>query len=166
MNESPSKIFTRYSRVVFARSKQEAMKLESQFIGTEHVLLALSDCEGVAGRVLNRQGITYDVVGAELQRRLRGSVTERRVSSGVAASDATLELVHFAIRECVRTSDRYFVGTGHLLLAASRVWASFNETPTNDPYVVSARILESLGVDLVALHALLRAQPDLGLEPL
>jgi ATP-dependent Clp protease ATP-binding subunit ClpA len=166
MNESPSKFFTRYSRVVLARSKQEAMKLESQFIGTEHVLLALSDCEGVAGRVLNRQGITYEVICAELQRRLRGSVTERRVSNGVAASDATFELVHFAIRETVRTSDRHYVGTGHLLLTASRVWASFNETPTNDPYVVSARILESLGVDLVALHALLRAQPDLGLEPL
>jgi hypothetical protein len=93
-------------------------------------------------------------------------MTERRVSSGVAASDATLELVQFAIRETVRTSDRHYVGTGHLLLAASRVWASFNETPTNDPYVVSARILESLGVDLAALHALLRAQPDIGLEPL
>ena len=166
MNESPSKIFTRYSRVVLARSKQEAMKLESQFIGTEHVLLALSDCEGVAGRVLNRQGITNDVLRAELQRRLRGSVTQGAVSAGIIASKATLELVRFAIRETVRTSDRYFVGTAHLLLAASRVWASFNETPTNDPYVVSARILESLGVDLVALHALLRAQSDLGLEPL
>ena len=56
--------FTSGARGIVVRAQQEALRAGDGWIGTEHVVVALADDEGVAGEVLRAAGITADAARA------------------------------------------------------------------------------------------------------
>ncbi|RBY76071.1 Clp protease [Geodermatophilus sp. TF02-6] len=56
--------FTSEARATVVSAQQEARRLGSERIGTEHLLLGLLDQDGVAAGVLARHGLTRDGVAA------------------------------------------------------------------------------------------------------
>ena len=65
------------SRRTFEASLREAMSLGHNYIGTEHLLLGLTnETEGVAVRVLRNLGVDPDALRREVVRRLAGGETE------------------------------------------------------------------------------------------
>jgi ATP-dependent Clp protease ATP-binding subunit ClpA len=69
---SPTKIpFTPRSKQVLEQALQEALRLNHNYIGTEHILLGLtSEREGVGARILLDFGVDFDRVHDEVLRRL------------------------------------------------------------------------------------------------
>jgi ClpA/ClpB-like protein len=124
--------FTEPARDVLGLAQDEARLLGHNYVGSEHVLLALLRAEGLAGAVLNDLRITPDQVREAV--RIDGSCPE--VASGrlrfTPRAKMALEL---ALREALAFAD-YYVGTAHILLALMRV---------SDGR--AARILFDLGVE-------------------
>jgi len=56
--------FTTEARATVVGAQQEARRLGSARIGTEHLLLGLLDQDGLAAEVLTRHGVTRDAVAA------------------------------------------------------------------------------------------------------
>ncbi len=54
--------FTKAARATVIEAQTQARRLGHDHIGTEHVLLALTTSEGIAGEVLNAAGITHGSV--------------------------------------------------------------------------------------------------------
>jgi len=113
--------FTDRARRVMQLARAEAVRLNHDYIGTEHILLGLiQEGSGVAANVLKNLGI-------ELQR-IRQEV-ERLVSAGGSASSVPLgqipftprakKVLEFAVDEATSLGHNY-IGTEHLLLGLLR----------------------------------------------
>jgi len=71
--------FTPRARRVLDLTRGESLRLGHNYIGTEHLLLALvTEEEGIAGRVLREQGVDTDRARAEVVRALSAYVTATR----------------------------------------------------------------------------------------
>jgi hypothetical protein len=64
--------FTPKARQTFKAATDAALGLGHNYIGTEHLLLALLDGDGLAARVLAEQGVTFDAARAEVVEFLTG----------------------------------------------------------------------------------------------
>jgi len=64
--------FTKHARQVVTDAQKEARKLGHDYIGTEHLLLAmLAAPEAASGRVLTRHGLTYQAATDTVRRLLK-----------------------------------------------------------------------------------------------
>jgi ATP-dependent Clp protease ATP-binding subunit ClpC len=64
---------------VFDLTRGESLRLGHNYVGTEHLLLALvAEEEGIAGRVLREQGVDMNRTRAEVVRALSGYVAGER----------------------------------------------------------------------------------------
>jgi ATP-dependent Clp protease ATP-binding subunit ClpA len=131
--------FTDSARRVVVRSQEESRVADDRFIGTEHLLLALTDeDEGVAVRALRSSGISAKDV-----RRRVGEAVSRRVrsdSGNIPFTIGTKKALEMSLREA-RALGHDHIDSGHLLLGLLRVDDN------------GAHILTALGADLDALHA-------------
>ena len=112
----PSKFdrFTSRARHVLKLAQQEAERLNSRVIGTEHVLVALlREDSGVAARILKELGITLPKVRAAVERRAAKASypLERRLE----LSPRTKQVLELAVKEA-QELDSHYIGTEHLLL--------------------------------------------------
>ncbi len=127
--------FTERVRKVMYLAREEAGRLQHDYIGTEHLLLGLiREGEGIAANVLTNLGLDLEVI-------------RTTVESMVAAPGSTLTLgeipftpkakrvLELAIEEARQLGHNY-VGTEHLLLGLIREGEG-----------VAARVLQELGVD-------------------
>jgi len=112
--------FTERVRRVLARTREEAARLRHEYVGTEHILLALiREEEGVAAAVL--QNLSADP--NEIRRRIEETV--RRGSAGPATgpdlpyTSRAKKVLELAMSEA-RDLDHGYVGTEHLLLGLLR----------------------------------------------
>ena len=112
--------FTEGARRVVARARDEARTLKHEFVGTEHILLALlREEDGIAARVLRSLDITVERVQATL-------VDCAGLGDGVAAgqlqfSPGAKTALELALREAL--SLRHlgnYIGTEHILLGLAR----------------------------------------------
>ena len=128
--------FTERVRKVLSMARQEAIRLQHDYVGTEHILLGLiREGEGVAAHVLGNLGIDLDRV-------------HERVSESVRQGKATIALgdlpytspakkvLDFAMAEA-RELNHSYVGTEHLLLGLLR-----------ESKGVAAQVLNSLDVSV------------------
>ena len=132
--------FTQRARDAVERTEQAARELGHNYIGTEHILLALfDDRESLAAKALAALGVTRaNVVTAIVARAPRGPVeiagplpfTPRAKRSLLEALSAALQLGH------------NYVGTEHILLGLYRA-----------PEGLAAVILTELGADRDAARA-------------
>ena len=156
--------FTPRAKKTLELSLREALQLQHNYIGTEHILLGLMrEGEGVAAQILQQHGdlqairtAVIDVApaaSAETSGRGRrwlrrrgaaglaepGTPAEQAVLNATPAADTTLS-------EAARLAGTQPVGSHHLLLAALA-----------DPDTAAARALTALGVDLDQAKEALRS---------
>ena len=125
--------FTERVRKILHLAHDEALRFKNNFIGTEHILLALiKEGEGVAAMVLTNLGIEL----GELRKNLTNSI---QLGPGgkidVPFSNEARVCLNYAMEEAKNFGHSY-VGTEHLLLGIIRT-----------PDSLGAQVLESTGID-------------------
>jgi ATP-dependent Clp protease ATP-binding subunit ClpC len=128
--------FTDRARKVMNLAKQEAQRLNHEYIGTEHILLGLiQEGSGVAASVLKNLGIDLKKIRAEIEKIVKGSPT--MVTMGTLPfTPRAKKVLELALEEASQLGHNY-IGTEHLLLGLIKE----NEG-------IAARVLLNLGVKL------------------
>ncbi len=147
--------FTPRAKKVLELSLREALQLNHNYIGTEHILLGLlREGEGVAAEIMTAHGADLDkireaVVGI-LREHVSPGASQRWLRSLSGAGGEAEDLpaspaAEASVSGAVRLAGTKPVGSHHLLLAA-----------LDDPDSAAARTLVSLGVDLDQAREALR----------
>ncbi len=128
--------FTDRVRKVLAMAREEAVRLQHDYVGTEHILLGLiREGEGVAAAVLMNLNVDLDQVQERTEEQVRKGKAGATIGELPYTSRAK-KVLEFAVAEAREMSHSY-VGTEHLLLGLLR-----------EEKGVAAQVLESLGVTL------------------
>ena len=128
--------FTDRVRKVLAMAREEAIRLQHDYVGTEHILLGLiREGEGVAAAVL--QHLSADL--EQIHERVEESVRKGKATIALGELPYTSrakKVLEFAMKEARELTHSY-VGTEHLLLGLLR-----------EEKGIAAQVLNSLGVTL------------------
>ena len=128
--------FTPRARHVLVIARQEALRLNHDYIGSEHLLLGLIGLgEGVAVEVLRLMGLNLSKLRLEVEKS-SGSGGGTQTDGEIPFSPRLKKLLVLAAKEA-KSMNFNFIGTEHLLLAILREGSS-----------VAARILKNLNVDI------------------
>ena len=131
-------MFERFSsrgRQVVVLAQQEALALNHNYIGTEHILLGLlREEDGGAARVLETLGVGVEEVREQVSR-IVGFGDDVPTTGQIPFTPRAKKVLELALREALSLGHNH-VGTEHLLLGLARE----NEG-------VASRILLDLGVD-------------------
>jgi Clp amino terminal domain, pathogenicity island component len=109
--------FSGRARGIMAAAQHEARELRHQYLGTEHVLLALSQDDGLAGTALTQLQATPAVVRQRIQEIIGLGQTSAAGELGV--TPRTKRTLETARKEARRLGHRC-ANSEHLLLALSR----------------------------------------------
>ena len=130
--------FTDRVRKVLAMAREEAIRLQHDYVGTEHILLGLiREGEGVAAAVLSN--LVQDLELEQLHDRVEGRVSEGQAAATVGELPYTSrakKVLEYAMAEA-RELNHSYVGTEHLLLGLIR-----------EENGLAAKVLDDLGVGL------------------
>ncbi len=128
--------FTDRVRKVLAMARDEAIRLQHDYVGTEHILLGLiREGEGVAAAVLTNLSADLD----QVHERIEESVKKGKATIALGELPYTSrakKVLEFAMAEA-RELNHSYVGTEHLLLGLLR-----------EEKGIAAQVLNSLGVSL------------------
>jgi ATP-dependent Clp protease ATP-binding subunit ClpC len=128
--------FTDRARKVMNLARQEAQKLNHDYIGTEHVLLGLvQEGSGVAANVLRNLDIDLKKIRLELEKFVKSGSPTMTVGQ-LPFTPRAKRVLELSMEEANNLNHNY-IGTEHLLLGLLR---------EHDGY--AARVLMSLGVKL------------------
>ena len=128
--------FTPRAQHVLVLAQKEAERFNHDFVGTEHLLLALlAFNEGVAVEVLRKMGLNLDELRLEVEKSC-GAGGTTKVSGYIPLTDRLKRVLILSAAEA-RGMNYNFIGTEHLLLALLRDGSS-----------VAARILVILNISL------------------
>lgn len=110
--------FTDRARRVVVLAQEEARLLHHNYIGTEHVLLALiAEGQGVAAKALASLGVSLEAVRAEIEKIVGpGAETPKGHIPFTPRAKKVLEL---SLREALQLGHNY-IGTEHILLGLIR----------------------------------------------
>jgi ATP-dependent Clp protease ATP-binding subunit ClpC len=107
--------FTDRVRKVLAMAREEAIRLQHDYVGTEHILLGLiREGEGVAAAVLTNLSVDLE----QVQERIEESVRRGKATIALGELPYTSrakKVLEFAMAEA-RELNHSYVGTEHLLL--------------------------------------------------
>jgi len=133
--------FTERALKVIHLAQDEARRRNSNFVGTEHLLLGLiREGEGVAAKALQSLGIDLEQVRAEVERMIGTGEGQGGGDLGFTPR-ARKVVMEFAPEEATMLGHNY-VGTEHILLGLLR-----------ESDGLAARALTELGVDLEKVRA-------------
>jgi len=128
--------FTDRVRKVLAMAREEAIRLQHDYVGTEHILLGLiREGEGVAAAVLTNLNVDLD----EVHERVEASVRKGKATIALGELPYTSrakKVLEFAMTEA-REFNHSYVGTEHLLLGLLR-----------EEKGIAAQVLNHLGISL------------------
>jgi ATP-dependent Clp protease ATP-binding subunit ClpC len=128
--------FTDRARKVMNLAKQEAQRLNHEYIGTEHILLGLiQEGSGVAASVLKNLGVDLKKIRNEIEKIVKSSPTMVSMST-LPFTPRAKKVLELALEEASQLGHNY-IGTEHLLLGLIKE----NEG-------IAARVLTNLGVKL------------------
>ena len=146
--------FTERARKVILLAKEEAKRLNHDYIGTEHILLGLvREGEGVAAAVLEGLlGINLETVRLEVEKLIKPG-TDLLVSGDIPFTPKAKEVIELAFDEAKKMGHNY-IGTEHLLLGLLRQKEG-----------IGAQVLLNLGLDMnklkeAIMHLLGEAVPS------
>jgi len=127
--------FTERARRVILLGQEEAGKMSSSHVGTEHLLLGLvRENEGVAAQVLQKMGVNLAKVRAEIESEIEP--TNEPTGPEPKLTPKAKRVLELAADEARRMRHNY-IGTEHLLLALLR-----------EKEGLAAKVLRKLGLDL------------------
>ena len=128
--------FTERARKVILLAKEEARRLNHDYIGTEHILLGLvKEGEGVAAAVLNSLGLDADNIKREIEKLIQpgeGQIT----AADIPFTPRAKKVIELAMDEA-RNLGHNYIGTEHLLLGLIREGDG-----------VASQVLINMGLDL------------------
>jgi len=128
--------FTDRVRKVLAMAREEAIRLQHDYVGTEHILLGLiREGEGVAAAVLTNLNVDLE----QIHERIEESVRKGKATIALGELPYTSrakKVLEYAMAEA-RELNHSYVGTEHLLLGLLR-----------EEKGIAAQVLNSLGVTL------------------
>ncbi len=128
--------FTERVRKVLSMARQEAIRLQHDYVGTEHILLGLiREGEGVAAHVLGNLSVDLDQVHERVTESVRPGKATIALGELPYTSPAK-NVLDFAMAEA-RDLNHSYVGTEHLLLGLLR-----------ESKGIAAQVLNSLGVSI------------------
>jgi ATP-dependent Clp protease ATP-binding subunit ClpA len=128
--------FTPRAMLIWVLAWKEADRLHHNYVGSEHLLLALIRLEeGGAVDCIRKLGLDLDTIRAEVEKQV-GCGPESNVAEQAPIPPRSKKLLAFAIEEARSTHCRQ-VGTEHILLGLLREGEG-----------LAVRALENLGVDL------------------
>lgn len=128
--------FTERARRVIVLARQEAGRLNHDYIGVEHLLLGLIKMgEGLAIDILRGLGIDLDSLRLEVEKIIKSGPSTLTVGE-IPFTPRSKKVLELAVDEA-RNLGHNYVGTEHLLLGLIR-----------EREGIAARVLESMGVDL------------------
>jgi len=107
--------FTERAQKVMVYSQEEAIALNHNYIGTEHLLLGLiREGDGIAARVLKSKGIVLDMARRQVEDVIGKG--EQKVEQVMGYTPRTKTIIELSVEEA-RGMGHSYVGTEHLLLA-------------------------------------------------
>ena len=128
--------FTDRVRKVLAMAREEAIRLQHDYVGTEHILLGLiREGEGVAAAVLTNLNVDLE----QIHERIEESVRKGKATIALGELPYTSrakKVLEYAMAEA-RELNHSYVGTEHLLLGLLR-----------EEKGIAAQVLNTLGVSL------------------
>jgi len=126
--------FTERVRKVLSMARQEAIRLQHDYVGTEHILLGLiREGDGVAAHVLGNLDVDLDRIHERVEESVRKGKATIALGELPYTSPAK-KVLEFAMAEA-RELNHSYVGTEHLLLGLLR-----------ERKGIAAQVLNSLGV--------------------
>ncbi|MGB2782878.1 MAG: ATP-dependent Clp protease ATP-binding subunit [Atribacterota bacterium] len=129
------KRYTEKAKKVVMIAQEEAMNLNHDYIGTEHILIGLiKEEEGVASQVLKQLGVNADKVIEEVEQ-LVGKGEYQQVDE-IAFTPRSKKVLELASQEATQLKNNY-IDTEHILLGLIKEGSG-----------VAIRILSDLGVNL------------------
>jgi len=129
------KRYTEKAKRAIMIAQEEAINLNHEYIGTEHILIGLiKEEEGVASQVLRQLGVNIDKVVEEVER-LVGKGEYQQVGE-IAFTPRAKKILELASQEASQLKNNY-IGTEHILLGLIKEGSG-----------VAVRILADLGVNL------------------
>ena len=127
--------FTERVRKVIYLAREEAARLQHDYIGTEHLLLGvIREGEGIAATVLNNLGLDLDRIRQEVENMVSASGGTMTIGE-IPFTPRAKRVLELAVEEA-RSLGHNYVGTEHLLLGLIREGEG-----------VAAQVLLELGVD-------------------
>jgi ATP-dependent Clp protease ATP-binding subunit ClpC len=136
-------MFKRYTekvRKVIMMAQEEAVNLNHNYIGTEHILVGLvKENEGIAGKVLRDVGVEPDKIIEEIEK-IVGKGEYQEVSE-ITFTPRAKKVLELASQEATQLGQNY-IGTEHILLGLIKEGSG-----------VATRILSEMGIDLDSVYS-------------
>ena len=141
--------FTHPAKRVVDFAQEEAKRLGTEMVGSEHLLLGiLREGEGVAAHVLERLGVGLDRVSAELERQVVAHEERAGNTTRLFLSSNAKKALDYALLEARELNPKLglndFVDTEHLLLGLILEGSASAS--------VAVHLLTSLGVDIACIR--------------
>ncbi|MDX1622776.1 MAG: ATP-dependent Clp protease ATP-binding subunit [Gemmatimonadota bacterium] len=128
--------FTDRVRKVLSMAREEATRLQHDYVGTEHILLGLIwEGEGVAAAILTNLNVDLEELRARVEERVDSGRSDMTADE-VPYTTRAKKVLEFSVAEA-RALKHSYVGTEHLLLGLLR-----------EEKGVAAQILDEVGVTI------------------
>jgi len=112
--------FTDRARRVMQLARAEAVRLNHDYIGTEHILLGLiGEGSGVAANVLKNLGVELQRIRQEIEKLVHSGSASSIPSGQIPFTPRAKKVLEFAVDEATSLGHNY-IGTEHLLLGLLR----------------------------------------------
>ncbi|MCH9021151.1 MAG: ATP-dependent Clp protease ATP-binding subunit [Planctomycetes bacterium] len=129
------------AKEVLRLAEQLAQQVQQEYVGTEHVLLAILDHGlGLGAQVLDNASITLEAVKDQIQNLTKKQMEETWVLGRLPGTPHFKQVIAMAIEEAEKVKDRK-IGTEYLLLGILR-----------EKDCVAERALRNLGLNLKSAH--------------
>jgi len=134
--------FTERGRKVIVYAREEAERLQNDYLGTEHILLGtLREEDGIPVTVLRKMGIDVDQIRMEVERNLPSSGNTLTFGD-IPFTPRAKKVLEYAVEEA-RLLGHNYIGSEHLLLGLIR-----------EEEGIGGKILRSFGVNLLGSRQL------------
>ena len=133
--------FTERAKHVVSSAREEATRLNSEYVRTEHILLGLCrEPEGVAARALENLGVDIEALALEIEQQCqRGTSTVS--GEEIAFTPRAKKVLELAVEEARRFNHSY-IGTEHILLGLIKEGEG-----------IAAKVLQDMKIDLNRVQA-------------
>jgi ATP-dependent Clp protease ATP-binding subunit ClpA len=101
-------------------AREEAARLQHEYVGTEHILLALAnEGEGVGAAVLTNLGVDLDDIRRTIEKAVQPGESSAQAGPDLPYTSRAKKVLELAMSEA-REMAHSFVGTEHLLIGLMR----------------------------------------------
>ncbi len=156
--------FTDQARRIVVLAQEEARMLSHNYIGTEHILLALVyEGTGVAAQALKSLGVTGEAARQQVEQ-IVGRGQQNLPRGHIRFTPRAKKTLELSLREAIALGSTS-IGTEHILLGLIREGEGKGKSP-------ATQVLDGLGVDpnevrqqVIALVSVSRGEDEAGVRP-